>query len=128
MINREREQVTQECGFDVHIVQEQYFRDRWNYFQEVYKNEYPGGWAMFYAAYLNGCTDPANLDYDEWAFLCEHFMRDLTQSWQPPGNCSDFQEKPEANSGFSFVRQNRCSIRISISETSRMQLKVAGVG
>jgi len=95
-------------------VEEGYFIAQVGRYEEKYKEEYPHGWGEFFAAYLSGRADEGNLDYDEWAFLCEHFM---SQLWIPPGDpYSPFHEKPETISGFSFLGDKRClnPIRISV--------------
>lgn len=85
-----------------------YFKEQIGRYEEQYRAEYPHGWGQFFAAYSNGETDKGNLDYDEWAFLCEHFMR---QSWTPPANLrAECNGKPETNSGFFFVGAKYCSI------------------
>ena len=61
---------------DTHALAPGYFRDRMTYFEQHYRGAYRTGWGEFFAAYSNGLTDKGNLDYDEWAFLCEHFMRE----------------------------------------------------
>jgi hypothetical protein len=115
MINFVQDQI-QDCESNSQVVQSGYFRDRMSYFQEHYKDKFPKGWGEFFAAYSNRCTDEGNLDYDEWAFLCEHFMRERT-SWQPPENCAESREKPETISGFYFVWGKTCLTQIYILET-----------
>jgi hypothetical protein len=84
-----------------HEVAPGYFLERIRFFEQKYQNEFRS-WRDFLVAYTLGRTDQDNLDYDEWAFLCEHFMEELTQPLRPPSGCADFQEKPEINSGFSI--------------------------
>jgi len=92
------------------------FLDRISFFEQKYQAQFQGGWSEFYLAYTTGQVDGSNLDYDEWAFLCEHFMKELTESWRPPGFCVDSQERPETNSGLSFAgRIIECLTRRSIS-------------
>ena len=79
------------------------FLQRISFFEQKYRDKFQGGWVEFYFAHTLGKTDESNLDYDEWAFLCEHFMKELTESWRPPGGDVNSQEKPELNSGFSFA-------------------------
>ena len=103
-----------------HEVAPGYFLERVRFFERKYQTEFQGGWGDFLGAYTQGRTDQANLDFDEWAFLCEHFMcehfmRELTEPWRPPVGCSDFPEKPEANSGFSFIGGIHCLIQKNIS-------------
>jgi hypothetical protein len=87
---------------DAHAVAPGYFDDRIAHFEQQFRNEFPQGWPEFYAAYSIGNVERTNLDYDEWAFLCEHFLRKLTETWQPPGACVGSPEKPEIDSGFSI--------------------------
>jgi hypothetical protein len=87
---------------DAHALAPGYFNDRMTYFEEQFKDKFPTGWGEFFAAYSIGKTEKGNLDYDEWAFLCEHFLRKLTQPWEPPGICVSSREKPEIDSGFSI--------------------------
>ena len=93
-----------------HEVQPGCFLARIHVFEEQYRTEYPGGWREFQVAYSLDLADQENLDFDEWAFLCEHFAQELTQP-SPPGVFTDVQEKPEFNSGFSFGGMVRCSTR-----------------
>jgi hypothetical protein len=111
-----------------HVVESGYFRERMHHFEDQYRAAYPRGWGEFFADYSNGKTDEENLDYDEWAFLCEHFMRELTGSSQPPGDCGESQERPERFSGLSFLGDTICSIQISISQTSNARLTDLSVG
>jgi hypothetical protein len=105
-----------------HVMARGHFREKIEAYQDTYRNQFPGGWGEFFAAYSKRLTPKGNLDYDEWAFLCEHFMEELTQSG-PPGDCDHFHEKPESTSGFfiggSVVRlasvlskSRRCSCRL----------------
>jgi hypothetical protein len=91
-----------------------YFRHQVDVFANKYQSEFEG-WGDFYARYANGLVDKGNLDYDEWAFLCEHFMKELTVSGEPPGNSVDLHEKPETFSGFCFLGELRCLIQQLIS-------------
>jgi hypothetical protein len=102
----------EEFDIDAHALAPGYFDDRMRQFEEQYRKEFPNGWGEFLAAYSNDRTEKGNLDYDEWAFLCEHFLRNAFP-WQPPGECTDFQEKPELISGFSFGGGSLCLIRFS---------------
>ena len=114
-----------------HEVAPGYFLERVRFFERKYQTEFQGGWGDFLGAYTQGRTDQANLDFDEWAFFCEHFMRELTESWRrPPVGCSDSLEKPEANSGFSFIGGIPCSIQKNISRVwkRRFRIPIVGVG
>jgi hypothetical protein len=102
----------EEFDINVHALAPGYFDDRMRHFEEQYHKDFPNGWGEFFAAYSNGLTDKGNLDYDEWAFLCEHFLRNAFL-WRPPGECLALQEKPEINSGFSFEGRNLCLIRFN---------------
>ncbi len=94
-----------------HEVTQRQFLDRVQFFEHKYTDVFPNGWRDFLVAYTVGQTDEENLDYDEWAFLCEQFARELTEPWRPPGSCADSQEKPETTSGFSFGGVTDCLIR-----------------
>ncbi len=74
-----------------------YFKEQNTRYEERYRDQFPNGWGEFFAAYSKGEVDKGNLDYDEWAFLCEHFM---SQSWAPPGSSATCHERPEMISGF----------------------------
>lgn len=105
---------------DTHVVEVSYFIGRVHTFESKYHEEFPGGWGEFFADFLNGKTDKGNLDYDEWGFLCEHFMKELTQSpFEPPGDCADSQEKPEAYSGFFFCGRSFVRSESIFRETRR---------
>ena len=94
----------EEFDLSAHWVATGHFYAQISVYEEMYRESYPEGWGDFLAKYSKGETDPSNLDYDEWAFLCEHFMQRLTQG-EPPGSEVDCQEKPENVSGFSFGRK-----------------------
>lgn len=102
----------EDFDIDAHALAPEYFRERMSHFENQYHDRFQTGWGEFFAAYSNGLTEKGNLDYDEWAFLCEHFMR---KSWQPPGICIGSHEKPEIDSGFSIGGRNRCLTRSHIS-------------
>ncbi len=104
-------------AFDLsaHTVKPGHFRSRLDFLEQKYRLEFKEGWGEFFAMYSKGRTPKGNLDYDEWAFLCEHFMEELTQTWPPGGYCEEFQERPEAISGFSFAGRGFCLIRKSTS-------------
>jgi hypothetical protein len=95
----------------VHVLEPGYFDARRHHFEEQYKSTFPAGSGQFFDAYSNGDTDLGNLDFEEWAFICEHFLVSITESWCPPSECAKLQEKPESNSGFSFGRGNPWFIR-----------------
>jgi hypothetical protein len=113
---------------DAHALAPGYFRDRMTYFEEHYRGTYRTGWGEFFAAYSNGLTEKGNLDYDEWAFLCEHSMRELTQRFEPPGVCVSFREKPEADSGFSIRGGTPCLNHLSTSALLTERLGTARNG
>lgn len=98
-----------------HQVNSDHFKGRVLYFEKKYRDEFEGGSEDFLVSYKNNLTDPGNLDYDEWAFLCEQFMEERGQYWPPPGDFVNHQEKPEIISGFSFSGDTFCLIRTSIS-------------
>lgn len=100
------EEITSAFDLNSYAVAPGYFHSQLLCFEEKYREEFKDGWGQFYAAYLKGLTNKSNLDYDEWAFLCEHFLK---ESWQPPGRCTEFHEEPEKSSRaflleFTFVR------------------------
>jgi hypothetical protein len=70
----------EEFDISAHALAPGYFDDRIHHFEEQYRTVFPLGWGEFLDAYSNGRTDKGNLDYDEWAFLCEHFLRDAFHS------------------------------------------------
>lgn len=92
-----------------------YFKTQMDRFEEMYRTEFPSGWGEFFAAYSIGQVDKTNLDYDEWAFLCEHFMYQ-SWAWDPPEDPTDpHREKSETISGFSVLGENSCLTRTRIS-------------
>jgi len=103
---------TDEAYLAAHEVKREHFLSRVSFFEGKYRDAFPGGWRDFLVAYTLRRTDHDNLDYDEWAFLCEQFERELTE-WRPPDSCADSQEKPEATSGFSFWGQIHCVINLT---------------
>jgi len=105
MNNSISENTTNQC-FDLssYEVEPGYFQEQSLEYEKKYKREFPGGWGEFFGLYSSGRTDKGNLDYDEWAFLCEHFMiQELTHSSSPPGKRDSCREEPETISGFSFA-------------------------
>jgi len=104
----------EEFDIDAHALAPGYFDDRMRHFEEQYRKDFPHGSGEFFDAYSNGRTDKGNLDYDEWAFLCEHFLSNAFPG-QPPGECVDIPEKPESISGFSFGGESLCLIRVNTS-------------
>ena len=113
----------------VHALDPGYFADQMRRFEEQYKAEFQDGWA-FYDAYSNGLTDPGNLDFEEWSFVCEHLLGAITESWQPPGECAMVIDRPESNSGFSFGGEILCLIRycdISALWTKQSQAAVGRI-
>lgn len=109
--------VLEDFDIDAHALAPEYFDERMTHFEEQYHDKFHDGWGEFFAAYSNGRTEKGNLDYDEWAFLCEHFMRKWAQPcWQqPPGVYAGSREKPEIDSGFSIEGGLSCLIRFDIS-------------
>ena len=85
----------------VHALDPGYFAEQMRRFEEQYKTKFRDGWE-FYDAYSKGCTDPGNLDFEEWSFVCEHLLGAFTKYWQPPGECVNVHEGPESISGLSF--------------------------
>lgn len=111
----------------VHVLEPGYFAEQMRRFEKLYKAEFRDGWE-FYDAYSNGCTDPGNLDFEEWSFICEHLLGEFTKSRQPPGECVSVNEEPESNSGFSFGGGRPCLIRCDISELWKKQSRIAAIG
>ena len=108
-------------ALSVNFVQSDYFLERIQQFEIKYKDEY-NGWGAFLSDYSKGLADRDNSDFDEWAFLCEHFLEDLIESGDdtgPPGAKKYAPQKPESDSGFSFL-ESKCSTR---STTSRLLVK-----
>jgi hypothetical protein len=90
-----------------------YVKSQIDLYEEKYRAEFSHGWGEFFAAYSKGLTDNSNLDYDEWAFLCEHFMH---QSWTPPERLEMIcHERPEAISGLSILGGSYCLIPMRTS-------------
>jgi hypothetical protein len=83
----------------VHTLDPGYFDARMRHFEEKYRSDFRGGSGEFFEAYSNGRADPGNLDFEEWSFLCEHFLRAVER---PPGECDTFHVGPELISGLSF--------------------------
>lgn len=106
----------EDFDFDAHALAPGYFDDRMDHFQKEYRDKFPDGWGQFFADYSCGLTEKGNLDYDEWAFLCEW---KLTQSSQPPGICVSSHEKPEVDSGFSIGEGFACLIHFNTSTVWR---------
>ncbi len=105
-------QTDTKSALSVTFVQASYFLERIQQFEIKYKNKY-NGWGEFLSAYSNGQVDRDNSDFDEWAFLCEHFMEDLIQSGDdtgPPGAKGYAPQKPESDSGFFFL-ESKCSMQ-----------------
>jgi hypothetical protein len=100
----------------VHALPLGYFENKLNELEEQNRSDFPNGWPEFYAKYSKGELDGANLEYDEWAFVCEHFLRDHTRPCEPPGISINACEEPELSSGFSFGGRCLCSI---LSHTSK---------
>lgn len=104
----------EEFDINVHALAPGYFDERMRHFEDQYRQEFRHGSGEFLDAYSKGRTDKGNLDYDEWAFLCEHFLRNAF-SGQPPNEDVVNQEKPEMISGFSFEGESSCLIRVNTS-------------
>jgi hypothetical protein len=107
----------EDFDIDAHALAPEYFSNRMSYFEERFHDKFPTGWGGFFEAYSDGLTEAGNLDYDEWAFLCEHFLR---KPWQPPGICfGGPHEKPETDSGFSIGWSNYCLTHSDTSISSK---------
>ena len=86
-----------------YAVEPEYFRTRLSFFEEKYKDQFDKGWSQFFTAYSKNELSPDNLDYDEWGFLCEQMLYELTES-SPPNGCADSKERPDIDSGLSYWR------------------------
>ena len=113
--------------FDIglHALPQGYFDQLLAGFEEQFKSAFPSGWPEFYAKYSSGELDPGNVEYEEWAFVCEHFLREHTRTCEPPGMGINSREEPESNSGSSFGGKQFCLI---LSHTSRSLRKVLQLG
>ncbi len=72
-------------AFAVNFVQTRYFLDRIHELEVKYRDQWEG-WEEFLSAYSNNRVDRNNSDFDEWAFLCNHFKVDLTESGRDTGS------------------------------------------
>lgn len=109
---------TTKTEFSVNFVQASYFLGRIHEFEVKYRDQWQG-WGEFLSDYSKKRVDRDNSDFDEWAFLCNHFMADLIQSGHdtgPPGDKRYAPQKPESDSGFCFLETD-CSTHRSISRT-----------
>lgn len=99
----------------VGFVQSDYFLARVREFEHKYRQS----WFEFFAAYSHVDTDQDNLDFEEWAFLCEQFFGQLIEMDEgPPGPLESAPlQKPEADSGFRFLWRPACS---TLRATSRL--------
>lgn len=112
------------ASFEVSVVNEQFFLNRIRAFERQYRMD----WDQFLSRYKAGKleNDGAHMsDYSEWAFLCHSFMPQLlcdlvdpTIDTGPPECTNSERQKPEANSGFSFLEGKSCSISICTSTLS----------
>jgi hypothetical protein len=94
----------------VDFVKSDFFLNRIHGFEKKYDLR----WDQFLAEYTTGRLHDAckNTDYAEWAFLCNNFMSELlrlNQESPPVQKSSSERQKPEADSGFFFLR--RCFVR-----------------
>ena len=80
-----------------YMVETSYHRERMEFFAHKYEAEFKH-WSDFFAAYSKKELSRDNLDYDEWAFLCEQMLYEQTES-SPPCDCLEFDERPESISG-----------------------------
>lgn len=81
-----------------------YFQTRMDFFATRYAATF-AHWSAFYAAFTKKEL-PYSLDYEEWAFLCEQFLYEQTET-SPPCGCIDHKERPESDSGLSNWRAKR---------------------
>lgn len=102
-------------GLSVNFVQDDYFLIRIREFEIQYHNDFQD-WGDFYAQYSKGTLDKNNFDYDEWAYLCRHFMSALIEGEDPPGPKVESAQKPESDSGFCFVGRLYCLTPNNISQ------------
>jgi len=92
----------EELALSAYTVDAGYLRSRLEFFATKYVGEF-NHWSKFYAAYTRKELPYGNLDYEEWAFLCEQMLYEQTES-SPPGNCLDSDERPDTDSGLSYWR------------------------
>lgn len=88
-------------GFQV--VDGGYFGQRVHEMAEKYRDSFPGGWTEFLAKHSKGETDPNNYDFDEWAFVCDHYIQTVLDTSPPMASCSAKLEGPESISGLSLL-------------------------
>lgn len=108
------------AAFSVNFVQASYFLVRIQEFEAKYKQD----WGEFLADYSLGKSDPNNSDYEEWAFLCRHFGKELIESERddPPDHKIEVIQKPESDSGFCFFGD------YDVRSRALLQYDVATVG
>jgi hypothetical protein len=84
-----------------HAVEPDYLHTR----LESFASKYPefSHWSIFFAAYSKKELSRDNLDFHEWAFLCEQILYEETES-SPPNGCGDSKVRPEIDSGLSSWR------------------------
>lgn len=81
----------------------------------VFERQYQMPWDEFLSNYKAGKLENADAnssDYSEWAFLCRSFMPQLLSDLVdtgPPECFTPERQKPESNSGFSFLARRICS-------------------
>lgn len=115
------DQVNWSTTFDVNVVNEEFFLNKIRAFERQYRM----GWDEFLSKYKAGKLDDVGAhisDYSEWAFLCNSFMPELLYDLVdpaidtgPPECVNSERQKPEGNSGFSFLEGEFCLISTCIS-------------
>jgi hypothetical protein len=101
-----------ENAFSVTFVQSDYFLVRIQELEAKYHDIWQN-WGEFLADYSkrDAKVDRDNSDLDEWAFLCNHFQKQLLRSncdAGPPDSAMYNSQKPEGDSGFCFA-ETACS-------------------
>jgi hypothetical protein len=91
-----------DLALSAYAVDAGYLRSRFEFFATKYAEEF-NHWSKFYAAYTRKELSYDNLDYEEWAFLCEQMLYEQTES-SPPAGCIDSDERPDIDSGLSYWR------------------------
>ena len=82
--------------------EQNYHRERMEFFSSKYAQQFTH-WSAFYAAYSKRELSLDNLDFDEWAFLCEQMLYEQTESG-PPLESYDLKARPD-NSGLCSWRR-----------------------
>ena len=103
----EHTNITVNSELSVNFVQSGYFLNRVHEFEAKYSDQWEN-WLEFLAEYRcrNNSVDFGNSDFDEWAFLCEHFMPDLLRQDpdRSPPDADISSRRPEIDSGLCFWR------------------------